>query len=214
MGERTFPLVPVSRAEHGPKALGARIVCCRCRATDEIVLGARSPGPWIAKRFAAGGWAVDRREGDDLCPNCGPRKPRKELPMVATKPAASTGRISEEAIIARKVVHDLLFENLDIPAERYRDGWSDERVAAEAKMSAKFVAEFREKLFFKLAADPETTRRSATLAELGRLAGELDEALGAIGAARAALETSEAAARRLVGRIGESLGSLEAGARR
>ncbi len=213
MTDRSFPFLPISRAAHGPKALSARIVCSHCRATDEVVLGDRRPGPWIAKRFAAAGWTVGRRAEDDLCPACGTRRQRKDLPMVATKPVP-TGEISQEAIIARKVVHDLLFEHLDIPAKRFRGGWSDERIAGEAKMSAKFVVEFREKLFFKLAADPEPARFVEATAALGRLLADLDGALGEVGKATDALRTAEAKAHTLTKAIAERVRGIAAEAGR
>lgn len=55
MTKRTFPIVRSRRADFGPIEAMARITCARCGDKDEVVLGTRGAGEWIAKKFATGG---------------------------------------------------------------------------------------------------------------------------------------------------------------
>ena len=129
--------------------------------------------------------------------------------MVVTNPgprharpvAEAPDERSPAAIAARRMAFDFLGEYLDPATRRYRDGWSDEKVAAESKISIKAVEALRKEFFFDLAAPPEDPVK--TLADgLDRDLAALRGAVEAIGyglkAVAAALETAHKAEQRLL----------------
>lgn len=203
MTSRLFPIFNVRRADFGPRVPAARITCARCGATDEVVLGDRGCGAWIDKKFAAAGWSVGANENRDLCSACGGVAGRAKtglLPMVKASPPAAAPVRSADAILAGKVAYDLMFEHLDFDVRRYLGGWSDERVAEEAKLSLKAVVDLRKERFFDLAPPPEEPLRTIAKAVDGDLLA-LRGAVEAVGlglrAVSAALEVTHKAELRL-----------------
>ena len=187
MTAREFPLVVIKRADYGPKARAARIVCARCGETDDVVVADRGLGAWIEKKFAAAGWSIGATDRRDFCPGCAGsvRRVNKETDEMAKAPTLNVGSPpvpaarSEDARKARLDVDLMLVDNFDPTKGRYREGWDDERVAREAGMSVDFVAKRREAEHGPLREAIDPAKLSALAAEFSALElalrGKLDE---------------------------------------
>lgn len=207
MTKRRFQIVRDRRADFGPLEAMARIVCARCGAKDEVVLGTRGVGEWVAKKFAASGWTVGANDSRDLCSACGGASPVKEgLPMVVTKPAprhaAPAASPSPAALQQRRMALDFLDSYLDHEARRFKDGWSDARIAAESGLSESAVAIIRREFFCDLAPPPENEEakalRTALATDLAALRDGLSSLDAAIRSIRGAQEVAATATRRLL----------------
>lgn len=213
-----WPTTAVSRQWNS----GVRIVCSECKSHVDV--GRVVPPQGTAKKWATGkGWVIGRKWKTATCPNCLarakfieascptiaralhpdpqamiamatailPPQPKKAPPMTTnattSKPAASATRLTFSA----------LESYFQIAAGRYEQGWSDERVAEEVKLSPKKVAQLRAEHFGELREDPQivafraelqaavaaSTRQRRALAEL------IDESLRETKATLKALAT-------------------------
>lgn len=189
MSRREFPLLAIRRADAGPTQRGHRIVCSACREVDHVINSGGNkilPSALVEKRFATAGWVVGDTPETDLCPGCAAaraiaRKSEK-LPMVKSPVPCPSPR-SADAILAGKVAYDLMFEALDFDSRRYLDGWSDDRIAAESKLSLKAVVDLRKERFFDLAPAPEppdAILRRGIAGDLTDLRAGMDALAGAL----------------------------------
>lgn len=103
------------------------------------------PPDVIAKQMLNKGWSFGSRLS---CPECGRRRAKsnpdsKKIAMSTTdKPQAS-----DAARKAKRLVYQALEDAYDDVAKRYRNGWSDDRVAKETGAAPAFVKQIREQDF-------------------------------------------------------------------
>ena len=65
-----------------------------------------------------------------------------------------------------RCLYQLLDAHYDEAAARYRQGWSDERVARECQLGPNYIAAVREEVYGPLRPDPELAALEAAVADL------------------------------------------------
>lgn len=143
-----------------PGAQIARAECAQCSAhTDWRV--AKLPPPDILRRhFTERGWRLDRRT---QCPACAARKKERPMATVTTiKPnavsaAPAPSGPTPDAKAARREAHDRIAIFYDLASGRYKDGYSDQRIAEETGVAVAWVKSRREEEFGPLK-EPEEIR--------------------------------------------------------
>lgn len=217
MGDRTFPLVSIRRADYGPRQSAQEITCAVCGERDQVVNASGlkiMPPVMAARKFRDAGWVVGTSQKDDRCPNCSRRsapprklKDREAMPTVE-KSTTSVGVRSTDAVLARKICDDLLMEHLDLEARTYQTGWSDERIAKESGWSVEAVKRRREADYFQIAEairPEEVAIIAKSLVEGMTAIATSVERLGAVAleevAARQALQQAVAAMREKIGAV-------------
>jgi ribosome-binding protein aMBF1 (putative translation factor) len=189
-----FPVVSRAAGKRLPPRPVQEIACSRCPATDAISAhDGRLPPHTAALKFAQRGWSV-RGVGKHLCPACTladsrKARPPKEPPMkeeTKAKPAPKVAAANENqapSAPASSAIVDLymrLDDAYDRAARRYREGWSDERLAKETGLALAVVRERRERDFGPLVVDTTREDLAQTLgvleAELGRAKAAVKEA--------------------------------------
>lgn len=115
------------------------------------------------------GWQVG---GKITCPACLATKRKRKAPPM--KPATATGAATQPTVVTtadveklkknKRLVIQALEDYFDERKKRYRDDWSDAKVAGETGLSEKFVIAVREEFFGSIAAnEPENIRHIRTM---------------------------------------------------
>lgn len=129
------------------------IACSQCGVEDHVrIITTLLPAHAVAKKFKINGWAVARDAKKHLCPACLAQK--KSTPKVETmsEVIANLASDANTELVARspaaQAAIPLLYMSLgdayDPARKRYKDGWSDERIAKEIALSVDFVRARRE----------------------------------------------------------------------
>ena len=129
-----------------------QMATCKCGAT---VVNHLNTGPAsdekLATVFAKKGWNIDLRGRRFLCPDCiaaavSVRREQKKEKRSMNKQAAVDPQPplpSEDTVLAKQIMMELLCKAYDLKARDYRTGWSDKRISDESKLSVEFVAKRR-----------------------------------------------------------------------
>lgn len=112
--------------------VGTVATCSEC-GLEAMLLHAIGSEELLDKNFQRKGWRMDKKP---ICPNCQERKPKN----MATVPSAN-------AIRGQVHLVKLLTEHFDVEAGQYDDGWSDQKLADETKLSLDYVTNFRREGF-------------------------------------------------------------------
>lgn len=166
-------LAPIEIANHMGKIL-ARAQCCQCGGHEEWNTGRVPPPEVVTKHFAQKGWKVRKRL---ICPICNaPQK--KELSMNNVAPIKPEPAPTDAVKAARRKANELLMFEFEVEAGRYKDGWSDERVAKESGMPLAWVVKRRDEEYGPLKEPSEfgEVRAEAKVlaSEIGKLQAKLD----------------------------------------
>lgn len=90
-------------------------------------------------------------------------EPKKETPMPAVAAPPAPTVISDEARNARRLATMMLEEHFDVATGRFRDGWTDEKIAKETGAAVQFVTKRREEDFGPLKMPSEIEQERARL---------------------------------------------------
>lgn len=164
-----FPVVNRSRGKMVAPRPVQEIACSRCGATDFLsATPTRSPAHTVAATFTRRGWRVGH-VGKHVCPQCvatetasrrSARAAAKETSMPTEKAASAPASTAIVDLYMR------LDDAYDRAAKRYRDGWTDERLASETGLSVSLVQERREHDFGPLVVDTTAKDLRAALVSL------------------------------------------------
>lgn len=151
------------RTVPGPSGvqITAHIQCGQCPTRGTLKFRKIASVQAIDRKFIQIGWAIPPR----LCPGCAAKvsKP-KEKPM--------TGVQSVAAMKATIAMNDLLAAHFDSKNGRYVAGWSDEKIAKEAGLGLKSVAEYRIAAFGEIREPTELALIRADITALEQLQRE------------------------------------------
>jgi hypothetical protein len=169
--------------------------CSSCGLEDTRPIKQEMPVEAMARFFRARGWIVDAAGKVATCPRC------QEGPKV-------TADFSRETLKRQRQMYGLLDEQFDEATGRYREGWSDERIAKDCGISANAVAKHRDAAYGPIRADPalEALQRELVAArtqadkDMAELRGLLDHAQETLQGRIEALQTRLEA---LLGKAGE-----------
>lgn len=156
---------------------------CECSITERIALTKAMPPDPILRKFEQRGWTV-KHGRLHLCPSCKQAK-RKTMnhpaPNGTQKPKAAAP--TPAAAISTRLIFALLEEYFDDQAGRYRNGYSDEKVAAETQAALERVRAIRKEHFGELKAPGELAQLKTDIEALQlmltELRGRVDRALAA-----------------------------------
>lgn len=162
-----------------------RIHCAGCGVTDAIYgmdFGAKVAAEQMPKKFAARGWDVGKRAGEDRCPDCVRKADRmkqtaKVIQMNEAKPVAIPPREPTRADLRK--VQDALDAHYPVPERGYADGMSDEALARKIDVPRDWVKRVREQFFGpehdidmrRIEAEIESIRRDFKAVEDAALTG-------------------------------------------
>jgi hypothetical protein len=155
-----------------------RVQCSLCRRTEKVQMntqqssGAGHDDEQLARRtqrkFEERGWAIGKRERDDLCCDCRVDKLKSETPsklIQFTAAAAAPDRTSDfppaQSVPipkanghaapltreARRLIYMKLEEVYESESTGYKDGWSDDHVARDLELSLAWVETVRKENF-------------------------------------------------------------------
>jgi hypothetical protein len=200
MNEEMFKRVLVTIDHKGHRGLA--VVCGKCGATHaERFNSIAHPGDneefkLAKKRFETRGWTVGKRRCDDRCPKC----------AAAARDVSSTTRLiiapqakaeSPTDFQHRALILTKLIEVYDVDKHKYRESWTDQRVAKDlgSTVDMALVRRLRSENFGPSGSNGELDERldkaSVILAEAKGLAErareQADAAEAACGAAAAAI---------------------------
>lgn len=155
-----FPLRTIRK--HGGGFLPVLDIKCSCGATDQVSLasGKRLPPQAAAKKFAERGWVVGRLPKDDTCPACAAAElaRRKAARASHARAEPSAPLVHEDATMTttaprimqradRRRVLDEIEAHYPEPERGYRNGISDEVIAAKLNVPRAWVTAVREEIF-------------------------------------------------------------------
>lgn len=159
----SFDLVSVTRGDTG-RGTAARFTCVECGARHEqIVRGDQRINPEaIAGRAAAAGWTVDAtRKTNVWCPACA--GPRRKPTQPKAPPMSAPRDLTNDQ---RAVIRTALDTHFDDATGGYLDGYSDERIAEEAKCARLHVETIRKAGWGDIRVTPEATAARAAVSAL------------------------------------------------
>jgi len=150
----------------------ARIECAACGSHDEWRLSNRPPPETLPKHFQTKGWETSRKA---TCPLCAakrakPAKPKEPIVNSFDKIMNIVPKPQPDARTQRREAHDLITMAFDIPAGRYNEGYSDERIAKETGISKDWVRQRREDEFGPLKEPNELAAVRIEISDLKLLA--------------------------------------------
>ncbi len=161
------------------------LALCDCGASEEIKSHSPIPPDQFAKKFKAKGWQLGKAP---RCPACR-AKPKKEEPVQSNKAPAAGPALADQdrepaapspaARNQRRLIYLALEDGYDEGKGGYKEGHSDEIIAANMKCHPNLVRIVREE-FFGPAAPPEPPEALAIRGDIQALAQELGEVYGMI----------------------------------
>lgn len=172
----------VGKMDGGQWRTFARMLCRNCGAKGEIGVSDKLSARSVLKLFRRAGWSAARPNSTNCtCPACiaGRKEPAKMIAIVppppprdgsAVKPPPAPPAAPAPAAPSPKLsraVFAMLEDHFDEQRGAYRDGWNDDRVAAETGASPAFVSALRNEAFGPLK-DPEIDAIRRDLDELNR----------------------------------------------
>lgn len=145
----------------------ARLECAQCGARQEWSVNQKLPSSDIVrKHFKTRGWSLAKRV---KCPACSNQ--RKEPRAVSTVTPIKSPAPDPRA--QRRDAHALIELYFDIPGGRYKEGYSDERIAKETGIAPAWVKQRREDEFGPLKQPDELADMRAQLAEAEKAVAEI-----------------------------------------
>lgn len=193
----------------------AQVIRCRdCGATDQITSAnskSTLPTAAVARKFAQRGWHLGQHRNRDLCPACAhPKKPKKEAPMT-TKPPETPARPAPSKAASKSITDLYLYleDHYDRDKKLYRNGWTDEKIAAELGLSVTVVSARREQDFGPLVKDTLADEMRKASAALDKSTRALVTYLGQIEDLRAAVLTDHQILQEYVLRGAERIASTD-----
>lgn len=117
---------------------------CACDHSESVASRGVLPPEVLDKKFRQKGWKLDPA----TCPDC-IQQPKEERQM-----ASEGATVSAQAGLAQAKVFKLLVAQFDEEAGRYRNGYTDDRVAKETGCALVFVQQCRKECFGELKEDP------------------------------------------------------------
>lgn len=160
-----------------PEGASVELPCAK-KHTARFDIGRHLPPDIVVKKMRQKNWGVGKRL---YCPDHNPTKrninriareivqPLKEIVEMAgtaAKPAndaAPSAPTSEQAREARRMAHMMLEEQFDIDKGRFKNGYTDRRIADECGVSEHWVSRRREEEFGPLKSPPEIVEATARL---------------------------------------------------
>lgn len=180
------------------------ITCTECGTQGrKIAHRGQLPPQAIEKFFKGEGWQISRAE-QGVCPACvkksqAERRAKQALKNsersneMASKPTAPAAQPAPEKSPAVKAslaeLYLALDEHFDVPAKRYRSGYSDKRIADILGLSEAFVRQRRETDFGPIAED---TFVQDVLAPLMQIKGMIRETASRLGEMEARVDRAVA----------------------
>lgn len=154
------------------------ITCSKCGvvATGSADFKGRPDDDRIAgileRKFRGAGWDVADKADRHLCPGC--RSKVISMSQIAQKldvrkSAEEPRKPSREE---KRRILDLLDEHYCVKSGRYLEAYSDERIASEAKVPRKWVADLRVEFFGDSGASEASVE---VLSEVAKIRADLDE---------------------------------------
>jgi hypothetical protein len=180
---RMFELV-TRNDEGGKPTKQARISCARCGAQyHHLRRGEMDSEVWFTKK----GWSVGHNAAHDECPRCVEAKTRKVVkmsdhkkpdaePEVAVATTAETTGQPQPQPMGKEVGRILsrsIEEVWDEQAARYKNGWSDLKMAEKEGVPIDWVREIRERDFGGAGDDPGIEQFLAEMVSIGNEVGDL-----------------------------------------
>jgi len=153
----------------------ARVECAQCGAHDDWKIAGRlPPADILPKHFANKGWSLRKRP---VCPVC--NAPSKKEPDMSNVAPIKPEVAPTDAVKAmRRKANELLMFEFEVETGRYKDGWSDERVAKESGMPVAWVTKRRDEEYGPLKEPAEfaevRAEAKALASEIGKLQAKLD----------------------------------------
>jgi len=151
------------RAEAG--RVVAVLTCSKCGMTGEVAFRQLCDAGEMDRKFKQQGWGVD--------PARCPKHNRRERHTMTIKPSAA-------AIAGQARMTKLLMEHFDAAGGTYSDGWSDQRIADECKLSVELIRAVRDEAFGPLREPPEVARLRADIETLSQLVAEQERGMQAV----------------------------------
>lgn len=106
------------------------VMCSTCGFEESHGSKINVPSATLANVFRRRGWEIDSKYKKALCPGC-----QREREAMKKTP---------DVIKAERAMYGLLDLHYDTETKRYRDGFTDEKVAKECGLSVGIVADARE----------------------------------------------------------------------